>query len=547
MSSSEPLPQLLARLLAEQRARWERGDRFLVETYLHQHPALEGEADAILDLIYNEVFLREQAGETALLAEYVERFPRLSAPLRMQFAVHQAIQAPEASVDGPTGPEVPGYEILGEIGRGGMGVVFKARDRHLGRLAAVKMIRSKHCQAERVRKRFLAEIQTVAVLDHPHLVRVYTAGECATGAYLVMELLDGPSLAALLHKGPLSIPQAVDLMIPVAEAVHHAHTRGVIHRDLKPANVMLDGAGRPRVMDFGLAKAFGNNSVGLSSTQQGMVLGTPSYMPPEQAGKSRVKPGPHNDIYSLGAILYALLTGQPPYQEATLLATLLRVKSEHPPPGVRHPSPGSSPAAGAHLSAMPEQRRQGPSRQRPGPGRRVARLCRVPGGGGRPEGKPRRTRHPTRVLVVGRHRGDHSPDAGNHARGAFRGVRHCLEIPGGLPASLPDYLPGGRGDRGRPRQRTGNARQRRSRNAGPVAGRRPPADRQGRVQGARATTGRVIQRSGVRKESPLARPNHPVSRTSGDIGSPASTTAGTLGIPSSTRPVRKSIQCRPSL
>jgi len=331
----QAVPPLLS-LMADQRERWARGDRVLVETYLEQHPALQTDAEAVLDLIYNEIFLREGLGDRPERDEYLRRFPHLAGPIAMQFDVHQAIHT-GAGPEPDTGlPTIAGFEVLAEIGRGGMGRVYRARHMKRGRLVAVKVLRAEPFRKPGGRRRFMAETQAAAALDHPHIIKVFEVGECEAGPYFVMELIEGPSLEAVIRQGPPDVAQAVRWLIPVAEAVHHAHAQGIIHRDLKPANIMIDPTGQPRVMDFGMAKVLNKaDMVGLSSTQQGTILGTPCYMPPEQAGDVATEPGPYSDVYSLGAILYALLTGRPPFDEGTLLATLLKVRSADLPPAVR--------------------------------------------------------------------------------------------------------------------------------------------------------------------------------------------------------------------
>ncbi len=321
---SQPAPPL-SRLLAEQREGWVHGVRVLVETFVQQYPGLKNEPEALLDLIYNEVYLREQRGEAPRRDEYFRRFPSLAGPIGEQFDVHQAIEASSAAEQ--TQPMVPGCALLGEIGRGGMGRVFKARHEKLGSLVAVKLLREEHLHNRTMRKRFLAEAQASAVLEHPHIIKVLEVGEAETGPFFVMELIEGVSLAERIHRDPPDLERAVKWLIQVAEAVHYAHGKGIIHRDLKPANIMIDAAGAPRVMDFGMAKILrqsGNS--GLSSTQQGTILGTPAYMPPEQAGDSKVRVGPYSDVYSLGAILYALLTGRPPFDEGDFVRTILKVR-----------------------------------------------------------------------------------------------------------------------------------------------------------------------------------------------------------------------------
>jgi serine/threonine-protein kinase len=224
------------------------------------------------------------------------------------------------------------FEILAELGRGGMGVVLKARQKSLDRVVAVKMLLVEHSGNPLLVARFQSEARAAAALSHPNIVIVYQVGQCPLGPYFVMEHIDGCTLEALLQKGPVPIGGAVNLLIAVTEAVHYAHGKGIIHRDLKPANVMIDAFRRPVVMDFGIAKFVGKSSV---LTQQGAILGTPAYMPPEQAGEEFAQVGPHSDVYSLGAILYTLLTGKVPYEAETTMRTILRVVGPEMPPPVR--------------------------------------------------------------------------------------------------------------------------------------------------------------------------------------------------------------------
>jgi serine/threonine-protein kinase len=331
---TEPPVPPVADLLADQRARWSRGDRVLVEAYVRRHPALRDDGEALLDLIYNEVFLREQAGESPRRDEYLRRFPHLAGPIGAQFDVHQAIESE------PDRPTVPGYELLAEVGRGGMGRVFRARHERLGTMVAVKALRAEHLPKSGVRKRFLAEARAAAALDHPQIIKVLGVGDSDGGPYFLMELIDGPSLEGVIRRGVPDVLRAARWVALLADAIHYAHGRGIIHRDLKPANVMVDAADRPRVMDFGMAKILPQAAVaGVSSTGEGTILGTASYMPPEQAGATGTV-GPYSDVYSLGAILYALLTGRPPFDEGTFVGTVLKVRSSEPPPAVRSLRPG---------------------------------------------------------------------------------------------------------------------------------------------------------------------------------------------------------------
>jgi serine/threonine protein kinase len=222
------------------------------------------------------------------------------------------------------------YKLLAEIGRGGMGIVYKAHQESADRLVALKMLRADPNRNPALVARFLSEVRLAGSLSHRNIVQVYNVGECPFGHYFAMEFIDGHCLEDILRERTVPIPWAVSLLIVLAEAVHYAHSRGVIHRDLKPANIMIDRTRRPVVMDFGTAKLLGQSS---SLTVEGDIIGTPAYMPPEQAGENTAQVGPHSDVYSLGAVLYTLLSGRPPFSESTALRTILKVLSpEMPPP-----------------------------------------------------------------------------------------------------------------------------------------------------------------------------------------------------------------------
>jgi WD40 repeat protein/serine/threonine protein kinase len=264
---------------------------------------------------------------------------------------------------------IPGYELLGELGRGGMGVVYKARQQSLKRFVALKMILSGgHASAEEL-ARFRHEAEAAARLQHPNIVQVYEVGACDGRPFLSLEYVDGGSLAQHLHGTPLPAREAAALVETLARAVQHAHDQGIVHRDLKPANILLTGArdkGRgareeahelampapsshsspsllaprpsplhPKITDFGLAKRLDSTS-GLSRSQG--IVGTPSYMAPEQAGGKGKQVGPPADVYALGAILYELITGRPPFRAETPLDTVLQVLHDEPvPPRRLHP------------------------------------------------------------------------------------------------------------------------------------------------------------------------------------------------------------------
>ncbi len=221
------------------------------------------------------------------------------------------------------------YELLEEIGRGGMGIVYKARQKSLNRIVAIKTLLAHHFTHPAILQRFLGEAQASAGLTHPNIVKVFQVGECSAGHFFAMEFIDGRTLKEILAERTAPIPWSVSLTSIVAEAIHHAHNEGIIHRDLKPSNIMIDRFRRPVVMDFGLAKYIDKPS---SITQLGVIVGTPAYMSPEQAGEEISEIGPASDIYSLGAILYTLLTGRPPFNEKTSLATVMKVASSEMPP-----------------------------------------------------------------------------------------------------------------------------------------------------------------------------------------------------------------------
>jgi peroxiredoxin len=229
-------------------------------------------------------------------------------------------------------PTIPGYQILGELGHGGMGVVYKARQLSLDRLVALKMIWAGAYARPEDLARFRIEVRAVAHLQHPHIVQFYDAGEWDGRPYFALEFLGGGSLARDRRGRPLPAREAAQMVETLAGAMHYAHQRGIVHRDLKPSNVLLTEDGIPKITDFGLAKQIEADS---SLTQSGAIIGTPSYMAPEQARGETKEVGPVVDVYALGAILYELLTGRPPFRAHTPVDTILLVRSERPVPPSR--------------------------------------------------------------------------------------------------------------------------------------------------------------------------------------------------------------------
>ncbi len=244
---------------------------------------------------------------TAALGEAVAAKPGAAEPFRMRY--------------------FGDYEIIREIARGGMGVVFQARQISLNRVVALKMILAGQLADAKDVRRFQIEAEAAAHLDHPGIVPIYEVGQHAGQHYFSMGFVEGQSLSQAVAREPLPSRQSAELIARVSDAIGYAHERGVIHRDLKPANILLDRDGNPRVTDFGLAKKVESSS---ELTGAGRTVGTPSYMPPEQARGQHELVGPAADVYALGATLYCLVTGRPPFQAATPVQTLYQVTVAEP-------------------------------------------------------------------------------------------------------------------------------------------------------------------------------------------------------------------------
>ena len=279
-------------------------------------------------------------GQTPIPDDYLRRFPEAIEVVASAFSSHASPLGETQPGSGPrpdrgphqAAPAIAGYELLGELGRGGMGVVYKARHRQLQRLCALKMVLAGPHAGPEALVRFLAEAEAVARLRHPHIVTIHHIGEHDGLPFIELEYLEGGSLAARLDGTPLPPRGASELVATLAGAVQAAHEAGIVHRDLKPANVLLDGDGTAKVADFGVAKALGSDTE-LTATDS--ILGSPSYMAPEQAEGRSKDVGPTSDVYALGAILYECLTGRPPFRGATVLETLEQVKKTEPVPPSR--------------------------------------------------------------------------------------------------------------------------------------------------------------------------------------------------------------------
>lgn len=346
-SCADVQPSELAALVRiDLRERLRRGEQPDARQYLEKFPALTREPELAVDVVYAEYLLREQLEQHPTPEEFAARFPEYAIELNDQIELHRAFavgRAESAADRAPQGAEFPDdlapsarsleadYEILDELGRGGMGVVYRARQPALNRFVALKMVRRADLENDELRARFRAEAEVVASLHHPHIVQVYDYGEHEGAPYLALELVAGGSLGQWLDGTPWNPRRAAALLEQVARAVHFAHQRGVVHRDLKPGNLLVCGNVEPleiKIADFGLARVFRDHPT--AQTHSGTLLGTPSYMAPEQASGRAGSVGPATDVYALGAILYELLSGRPPYRGATALDTLQQLLLAEP-------------------------------------------------------------------------------------------------------------------------------------------------------------------------------------------------------------------------
>lgn len=348
-------------------------DKFASTPRLEDYVALFTDSISLpnlpLDLVAEEYRVRQRWGDRPTMDEFLIRFPNLRELPRELMRINNEVVREVGKVDGPkneqtafsdavvsrmiertgwmqggerqTSPEVnehsvtpalgtfAGYDLLVEIARGGMGVVYKARQHKPNRIVALKMILSGRLAGSEDVQRFYAEAEAAARLDHRGIVPVFEVGEQSGQHFFSMAFIEGQSLASRVSDGPLGCREAADLMREIADAIDYAHRHDIVHRDLKPANILVDPAGQPRVTDFGLAR---RTDIDRALTVSGQVMGTPSYMPPEQAAGRIGDTGPKSDIYSLGAILYFLLTTRPPIQGASILQTLEYVQTREPVP-----------------------------------------------------------------------------------------------------------------------------------------------------------------------------------------------------------------------
>jgi serine/threonine protein kinase len=331
-------------------AAWLAGQRPQIEPYLEDAPE-PVRAALLYELLLLDLTYRRQGGETPTAGEYLPRFPERADLIGISFrkmagpaegAETAAVQAPEPKTEEKTTlppptpatgwPTIPGYTIRSEFPRSGMGVVYKACQECLNRTVALKMIRHGPSPDEVDLARFQNEAEAVACLHHPHIVPIFDFGRWNDLPYFTMEFMAGGTLAQRLGGEPLPPREAAQLVQTLARTMGYVHQQQIVHRDLKPANVLLTPDGTLKIADFGLAK-FLDQDRGLTATRT--VMGTASYMAPEQAAGRTREVGPPTDIYALGAILYETLTGRPPFRAETRELTIIQVLTEEPVPPTR--------------------------------------------------------------------------------------------------------------------------------------------------------------------------------------------------------------------
>jgi WD40 repeat protein/serine/threonine protein kinase len=330
--------QLLGELVrVDLEYRHKRGLPISVDDYLSPFPDLIHDEELLLEVIEAEHRQRRERGDIPVLEKYARRFPALAERLadRLTGATLGAGAMGGSRATAAPLPQVPGYEMLAVLGAGGMGVVYQARHIKLQRIVALKMIKGGTQVSADDLQRFRTEGEAVGRLQHPNVVQIHEVGEHHGLPFFTLEYCGGGSLASKLNGTPLPAMAAARLTETLARAMAAAHQKQIVHRDLKPHNVLLAEGGVPKITDFGLAKKL---DAGAHQTQGGAILGTPSYMAPEQARGELEGVGPLADVYALGAILYEMLTGRPPFKAAKPLDTVLQVLS-HEPVAVRRLQP----------------------------------------------------------------------------------------------------------------------------------------------------------------------------------------------------------------
>jgi predicted ATPase/predicted Ser/Thr protein kinase len=356
-------PPLLAELVhADLEFRLKRGESIRAESYLARYPELAENREQLLELLAAEYEFRLRR-ESVQASEYGERFPELHDELAARLAsIARNVEQTPLRVDPSRPPVVPGYEILGEIGRGGMGVVYHARETQLGRPVALKFLPPEVAHDGVLLDRFRREAQTASSLNHPHICTVHALGEHAGRPFIVLEFIEGQTLKALSTRR-WEPQELIRVLRQAAGALQAAHSAGVVHRDIKPENIMLRRDGYVKVLDFGLARRLptlaSTGGEAAHETWPGAILGTVAYMSPEQARGEVLAAS--SDIFSLGIVLYQLLTGVHPFDRGTPLATLQAITSAEPLPPSRLSSTAPPPLDGLVAAMLHKDPRLRPS------------------------------------------------------------------------------------------------------------------------------------------------------------------------------------------
>ncbi|MBS0209050.1 MAG: serine/threonine protein kinase [Planctomycetes bacterium] len=345
MDDDESLEALTRTLCADQRHRWLNGDKRPVEAYLAEYSQLVEHTDSLLTLICNELALCDQFGNKPSEAELIARFPQCATELRQQLAVNAGVspafptldwlggatgKKPVASIHVNTPRRFGGYELERQISAGGMGVVYQATKTELGgRIVAIKLIQPNLLLEPRAVDRFRAEAVAASRLNHPGVVSIFHYGEHQGQHFIEMEYVEGKNLAEVVANGKLAPEKAARVVREIADALQYAHEQGIVHRDIKPGNILMAHDGRLKIADFGLAKMLEADG---HLTESDARIGTLDYMSPEQAQSRHQETGSRSDIYSLGGVLYCLLTGYPPVERGNQQEKLKQIIEDRPQP-----------------------------------------------------------------------------------------------------------------------------------------------------------------------------------------------------------------------